>query len=226
MLTNGYSKVLIAIFEIVRGLKKVCLLPHIGNRHPMLCKHCKSSCIRKGIRNNIQKYRCKRCGKYSQERYIYNSYTEGTDHDIVLFVKEGMGIKSIGRVKKIPPKTLISKTLKIRNLAKCPFPYMQVNSYGIDEMFTYVGHKKHGKVCIAYALERKTGYVIDIMVGSRTKLNLSKVVDTVLLRNPKRIRTDKLDIYGTLIPDNIHFTKCRGINTIECKNLTLRTHLK
>ena len=192
----------------------------------MLCKYCKSSCIRKGQRNNIQKYRCKTCGKYSQESYIYKAYNTCTDSDIVLFVKEGLGIKSIGRVKNISPKTVISRILKIGSRAKCPFPYMQGNSYEVDEMFTYVGHKKYGKVCIAYALERKTGYVIDVMVGNRTKLNLSKVVNTILLRNPIQIRTDKLDIYGTLIPKNIHVTKCRGINNIERKNLTLRTHLK
>ncbi len=112
----------------------------------MLCKHCKSSCIRKGIRNNIQKYRCKTCGKYSQERYIYRSYNEVTNDDIILFVKEGLGIRSIGRIKRISPKTVISRILKIGNRVKCPFPYVQGNSYEVDEMFTYVGDKKYGKV--------------------------------------------------------------------------------
>lgn len=204
----------------------VSLLPCVVKCHLMLCKHCKSSCIRKGIRNNIQKYRCKTCGKCCQERYIYNSYNERTDEDIILFVKEGIGIRSIGRIKKISPKTVISRILKIGNRAKCSFPYVQGNSYKVDEMFTYVGDKKYGKVCIAYALERKTGYVIEIMVGNRTKLNLSKIINTVLLRNPRQIRTDKLDIYRMLIPKNIHVTKCRDINLIERKNLTLRTHLK
>jgi insertion element IS1 protein InsB len=192
----------------------------------MLCKHCKSNCIRKGKRNNIQKYRCKICGKYSQERYIYRSYGAHINIEIVLFVKEGLGISSIARIQQISPKTVISRILKIGNRAQCPFPYMQGKSYDVDEMQTYVGNRETGETYIAYALERDTGYIVSLVVGRRTKLNLSSVIHTLLLRNAHRIFTDGLPIYGTIVPKAIHKVSKLGTARIERRNLTLRTHLK
>lgn len=64
------------------------------------------------------------------------------------------------------------------------------------------------------------------MVGRRNKSNLNKIISTLVLSNAKRITTDKLDIYRSLIPKEIHSTKFRGINRIERNNLNLRTHLK
>lgn len=52
------------------------------------------------------------------------------------------------------------------------------------------------------------------------------VVNTLLLFNPTEIITDKFTLYQTLIPKAIHNTKHRVTNYIECKNLTLRRHLK
>jgi insertion element IS1 protein InsB len=51
----------------------------------------------------------------------------------------------------------------------------------VDELFTYIGNKKN-RVCIAYSLEPETGKVIDI-VGRRNKINLKKVISTLVLAN-------------------------------------------
>jgi len=93
-------------------------------------------------------------------------------------------------------------------------------------LFTYVKHKKKNKVCVIYSYESKTGNVLDIAVGRRTKNTLKKVTDTLVLSEAKRIYTDKLDYYDDLIPGEMHRKHRRCTNHIERQNLNLRTHLK
>ncbi len=52
------------------------------------------------------------------------------------------------------------------------------------------------------------------------------IVNTLLLSKVKQIKTDKLNIYQTLIPKSIHQSGAYAINHIERKNLNLRTHIK
>jgi IS1 family transposase len=97
--------------------------------------------------------------------------------------------------------------------------------YELDEVYTYIG-KKTNPCYIIYAINRTTKQVIDYICGSRNKANIDKIVQTLLSLSPKRIYTDKLNIFSTLIPGHLHQTFQYRTNCIERKNLTLRTHLK
>ena len=97
--------------------------------------------------------------------------------------------------------------------------------YEVDELCTYIGNKGR-KRWVAYALEKKTKKVVSFVVGTRTKKTLELVTKTLILSNATKIFTDKLNIYKSLIPPEIHTTKQYSINHIERMNLTLRTHLK
>lgn len=55
---------------------------------------------------------------------------------------------------------------------------------------------------------------------------MSVVTETLHLAEAKRIYTDKLRNYKSLINKSIHRTTLHGTNHIERHNLTLRTHLK
>ena len=57
-------------------------------------------------------------------------------------------------------------------------------------------------------------------------LKLRKVVEAVLMYNPKTIFTDRLNSYPSLIPKEIHKPGRRLTNRIERKNLTFRTIVK
>lgn len=75
-------------------------------------------------------------------------------------------------------------------------------------------------------LKRVTKSLIGFVIGGRTKENISQLINKILLLNPKNIYTDRLNIYPSLIPKEIHrrFQYCT--NKIERMNLTLRTHIK
>ncbi|MDI1256712.1 MAG: IS1 family transposase [Flavobacterium sp.] len=92
-------------------------------------------------------------------------------------------------------------------------------------MRTYI-REKSKLTWIVYALEQETKNVVSFNVGRRTNKTLNKVITSLELSDAKKIVTDKLKHYRYLIKKEIHSTKHRGINHIERKNLSIRTHLK
>ena len=61
----------------------------------MNCIYCKQPCIKKGIRNGIQKLFCKNCKKYQQAQYKIRRVSTEKAHHIALLNNEGLGISSI-----------------------------------------------------------------------------------------------------------------------------------
>lgn len=192
----------------------------------MKCKYCNgSNIIKYGYQSNgCQKYQCKDCFRYFQERYTYQSYII-KDKQIITLTKESCGIRSTARILAISPNTVLRRILKIARSLTRPYPVLKGRIYEVDELFTYVRHKNH-RICITYSYEPKTGYIFDIAVGTRCKKTLQKVTETLVLSEAKIIYTDGLDLYKQLIPENIHKKHRRCTNYIERKNLKLRTHLK
>lgn len=76
-----------------------------------------------------------------------------------------------------------------------------------------------------YALDRESRQIVDFAIRKRNKINLKRVVDTLLIAECKRIYTDGLNIYRFVIPGNVLRVKRYCTNHIERKNLTLRTYL-
>ena len=175
-------------------------------------------------RSGVQRFVCKNCGKTKQKSYTYRAYSKATNDQIVLFLKEGMGIRSISRVLKISSTTVLKRIISLSRSIRKP-SILIGQSYEVDEMYTYLGNKEN-RICITYALDRKSRKVVSFSVGRRNKRTLGVVVNALLLSEAIQIRTDKCATYLGLIPKAIHHVKNRGINYIERKNLTLRTHIK
>lgn len=102
---------------------------------------------------------------------------------------------------------------------------MNRKSFEIDELRTYIGNKAN-QYWIAYVLCSETKQVIDFIVGKCSKRTLRIVVNTALQSGVSIIKTDKLNIYQSLIPLHKHVSNAYNINHIERHNLNLRTHLK
>lgn len=191
----------------------------------LVCQHCQAHCNKKGLRNGYQRLRCSSCNKYQQHGYRYKACAPGVDQHIVTFVKEGCGIRSIGRILRISPTTVIARIRRIAARTHRPGPVVMGGCYEVDELATYCGNKRN-RVWLAYAMDRSTRQVVDLAVGKRSKRVLGPLLRTLLLSSARCIATDGLDLYRTLLPKAIHRTKRHGTNHIERMNLTLRTHLK
>lgn len=192
----------------------------------MSCTHCNSSyCIKKGLQNNKQRFYCKDCKKYFQLDYTYQAYKSETNDFIKNLLKEGCGVRSISRILNISSKTVLSRMLKISKQIKAPYFNKLGCKFEVDEMWSFIGNKSN-VTWITYVLERETKNIIDFYVGRKTKETIKPLIDKVLLLKPSRIYTDRLNIYPSLIPKEIHkrFQYCT--NRIERMNLNLRTHIK
>lgn len=177
------------------------------------------------MRNNIQRYYCKKCKKYFQKAYSYLAYNPKTNAMIKGLLKEGCGIRSISRILEISKNTVLVRLLKISSKIKAPRFSKLGCKFEIDELWTFVGNKNK-MTWVTYAIERDTRDVIDFFVGTKSKKNIKPLIDKVLALQPNRIYTDRLNIYPPLIPKAIHRVLNYCTNIIERKNLTLRTHVK
>lgn len=190
-----------------------------------------SKCVDEGkvikngkTKNGKQRYKCKRCRKSFVGNYSYKAYESGINDWVVSLLKESAGIRSISRLLGISTKTVMLRILGISKNVVLPMIPLG-KSYEVDEMCTYIGNKSRRRY-IAYSLRVDTREVLRFAIGTRTLKHLHKVIEPLLLSNAKRIHTDKLREYGSLIPGKTHRTKKNGTNHIERMNLTLRTHLK
>lgn len=175
-------------------------------------------------KNGVQRYKCRHCNKQFQEKYIYNACKIQTSIRVSKLIKEGMGIRNIARYLYISPTTVLQRILKISGTIQKP--QLALNqTYEIDEICTFIGSKEN-RIWICYSYCRATKSVFDFVVGGRSKQVIGPLTYNILCTLPQKIYTDKYQTYASLIPKNIHSTKCRGTNHIERMNLTLRTHLK
>ncbi|PZQ95129.1 MAG: IS1 family transposase [Flavobacterium psychrophilum] len=191
----------------------------------MKCNYCNGNCIRKGYYKKVQKYKCKSCSKWQQVRYTNRKYTITIDDQIEVLNREGVGISSISRILAIPKASVQRRIEKMKANQAKPLFNESGQVYEVDELYTYI-RKKSNPCYIIYAINRRTKEVIDFICGARTKENIGKLIKALLNLSPKRIYTDKLHVFTTVIPGFLHRTFAYRTNHIERKNLTLRTHLK
>jgi insertion element IS1 protein InsB len=140
-------------------------------------------------------------------------------------VCNSVGIRGIARVLDIAVNTvvrLIKRTAEA--IEKPPIP-LHRKSFEIDEVRTFIGNKSN-QYWVAYVLCSDTKQIIDFIVGKRSKKILRIIVNTALCSRVKVIKTDRLNIYKSLIPTRLHLSNAYNINYIERNNLNLRTHLK
>jgi len=189
------------------------------------CPYCNSKCIKNGKTNSgKQRYRCKECNKTHLIDYKNLACVIGVSSAIISLLKEGCGVRSIARLLKISTSTVLKRLLSIARKLKKPL-IVSGQTYELDELCTYVQQKTR-QCWVVYALRRDTKEVVDFTVGNRSNAVLKRVTDTLVLSGAKKIYTDKLKQYITLLPKSLHRTSLHGTNYIERMNLTLRTHLK
>ena len=192
----------------------------------MECKFCSKKCSKAGKQaSGLQRYYCKCCKKYQQKQYRYRAYGKDISNMVARLVCNSVGIRGIARVLQIATATVLRLIKRIANtIYKPPVPRNQ-RSFEIDELRTFISNKQND-YWIAYVLCSDTKRVIDFIVGKRSKRTLQTVVNTALLSGVEKIKTDKLNIYRSLIPQELHESNAYNINYIERNNLNLRTHLK
>jgi insertion element IS1 protein InsB len=169
------------------------------------CRYCNETCIKHGMFSDKQRYRCTGCKRTFIKSYTYNACKHSTSTWITNLVKEGSGIRSIGRLLNISITTVLKRIISIaKNIRKPTIALHKM--YEVDEMRTFYKSKTR-LLWIVYALRRDTKQVTNFAVGTRTIKTLQRVTDTLLLSGAEKIYTDKLNLYKYIIPSHIHQSK-------------------
>ena len=101
--------------------------------------------------NQKQQFYCKTFTKWCIDFYTSKCCRKEINVNIIMLIKEGMGIRSMARVLSISTTTLLKRILLIANGVQSP-PISSGQIYEVDEMRTYLRHK--GKIIwIIYALD-------------------------------------------------------------------------
>lgn len=181
---------------------------------PMKCKQCSQACIRKGLRNGIQQYYCKACRKYQRCCYKRTPISKEKKVQLIQLHEEGMGVQSMGCILRLSASSVVRQMFSIAANIRKRNTDERNQAYEIDEMQIYVGRNHQSNyVWITYAINRQAKEVIDFVVGRRTKENLNFIVKKVLTLHPRRIYTDGLNIYRSLI-------LCNAIGSIASNGRT------
>jgi insertion element IS1 protein InsB len=107
------------------------------------CNFCNGKCIKNGFQSKgNQRYKCCVCQRRQQIKYSYNAYKRDINQEIVLFTKEGLGIRSTARILKISATTLLERIISIARSITKPI-ISRGKTYEVDELCTYIRHKKN-----------------------------------------------------------------------------------
>ena len=159
----------------------------------MKYKYCHQiNILKKGKRNNIQRYYCKECKRYFQELYSYKAYDSTTNPLLISLLKECCSVLGISRVLKISKNTVLARMLKISREIKAPYFKKLGCKFEVDEMWSFIGNKKN-VTWITYGIEQKTKSVIDFFIGRKTKDTIRPLINKVLLLQPTRIYTNMIE---------------------------------
>lgn len=192
----------------------------------MNCNYCKNSCIKKGFnRNGEQKYFCKECKKYQLRVYKNKACEVGINKMLIKLLFNCSGIRDISRVLEISPTTVIGRIKYLSGLISIPSVFTKGRKYEVDELKTYIG-KKENEYWVCCTLEKENGKIMSMSVGRRTKATLKKALAPILLSTPKKIHSDGLKQYKSIIDKEIHNIRQYTINKVERQFLNFRTHLK
>lgn len=123
------------------------------------CKECKSeNIVKNGTHNGVQRYKCKECG--SVFRGKESKYSAEFKLEAVMLYINSMGIRAIGRIKKVH-NSLISVWIKqmgkvIKEAFAEKIKEVQAKDISIlevDELFTYVKKKKIKRIYLVLSTE-------------------------------------------------------------------------
>ena len=160
----------------------------------MKCIYCKKDCYKKGKRNGIQRYQCKHCKKYQQQKYTRPIIPQEKYERVKELSNEGNGISSISRLEHISKSSVLRIIIRISSKIKETICQETNQTYEIDELRTFCGDKAN-ECWVIYAINKTTGKVVDFVVGRRTKKNIKQVIDSILALNPKSTIKKQLYVF-------------------------------
>ncbi len=168
------------------------------------CPYCSSkNLIKNGkTKTGKQKLYCKSCSKYLLNFYTNKAYDPHLSHNLCALIKEVCGVRNIARLLKISTNTFYRRLSAISENISLPM-LLSNRIYEVDEMRIFIKRKER-LYWIVLAYERESKKVVRYAIGRRNLSTIRMVTDSLVLSKTRKIYTDKLNLYKSLIPPDIH----------------------
>jgi len=109
------------------------------------CKHCGSEDrVKNGYVGGKQRYKCRDCNKTYREGDLRERYTNEKKMKVLSMYLEGIGIRSIERLEKVPNPLIIKWIRKSSNIIReklnevtIPEDARKIQIIELDELFSY-----------------------------------------------------------------------------------------
>jgi insertion element IS1 protein InsB len=192
------------------------------------CIYCSNeSCIKKGIRNNVQKLFCKQCNRWQQTAYCNRKYSEREENLVRKFHNWGNGITAISGLLHIPKTSVLRLMIRKASGLSFSIPEESGQDYLIDELQTFVKRNTDSdRIYVISIMNKATGKIIESVAGKRRMSVISPMIQRLLKLSPGRIDTDGWIGYKSLIPKSLHRILHHGINRLERFHYTFRQKVK
>jgi transposase-like protein len=113
------------------------------------CKHCGgNNKVKNGYVREKERYKCKDCGKTYREGDLREKYSPEQRFKVLTMYLEGIGIRSIERLERIPNPLIIKWVRRSSNIvrqalneAEVPDDIKKISILELDELFTYCQKK-------------------------------------------------------------------------------------
>lgn len=192
------------------------------------CPHCASGKVKKnGIkRNGNQNFYCHSCKRQFQLKYTYKG-ADPSNHRLVRAMSmNASGIRDIHRVLGISIGCILSILRVWFKSFDEPIVRGDFKQVQIDEMWTFVKHRKQGKRWFWYAYDQASKQVLAFHIGKRNDAACKKLLKKLSHLQIDTFCTDDWDAYKKNIPLAKHIISKAKTTHIERRNRDFRTHLK
>jgi insertion element IS1 protein InsB len=192
------------------------------------CPHCEGTNVKKNGKkaNGTQNFYCHPCHKQFQFAYLYKGADPRIKRQVRCMTFNGSGIRDIHRVLGVSIVGILMilrvwfKTLQ-EPLIEGHFKRVQ-----IDEMWTFVKHRKQGKRWLWYAYDPDSGKILAFHIGKRNDSACKALMKKLSHLQIDSYRTDDWKSYKKHIPKEKHIIAKAKTTHIERRNRDFRTHLK
>ena len=150
----------------------------------MNCPRCQAtSFIKYGFVNDVQRYKCKNC-QYQWTHTTPRGYPPQQKKIAVLLYCQGISLNAISKLFAVHASSVLKwiRAFAKTYAQKSEVPNTQVVRLELDEVWHYLGKKKH-KLWIWKALDRNTGHLMDWECSGQDKQTLSKLIDRLAAFN-------------------------------------------
>ncbi len=192
------------------------------------CPHCESVKVKKNGKKATgkQNFFCHDCRKQFQYEYFYKGANPATKELVKKMTLNGSGIRDIERVLELSTGCILSI---LRNWFKKIDEPCLTGSYAeiqIDEVWTFVRHRKQGKRWLWYAYDKSTKKMLAFHIGKRNDKSCKALMKKLSHLQIEKYCTDDWSSYKKYIPQEQHIVSKKKTTHIERKNRDFRTHLK